>query len=57
MNEKEYSGNFYGTEKVEETPDECPSCLYQNKEAVKDVEECPNCYYIPEREEEAEEKK
>lgn len=47
MSEKKFTGNFYGAEKVEETPDECPNCLYQKKEVEKEVEECPNCYYKP----------
>ena len=47
MSDKKYSGNFYKTDKIEETPDDCPNCLYQNKKAEKDPDECPNCYYIP----------
>ena len=35
---------------IEETPDDCPNCLYQNKKAEKDPDECPNCYYIPNKE-------
>ena len=50
MSDKKYSGNFYKTDKIEETPDDCPNCLYQNKKAEKDPDECPNCYYIPNKE-------
>ncbi len=47
MKEKEYSGNFYETDKTEELPEECPNCLYQKKEPEKNLEECPNCHYKP----------
>jgi hypothetical protein len=26
MSDKKYSGNFYKTDKIEETPDDCPNC-------------------------------
>ncbi|MFR1062268.1 MAG: hypothetical protein ACLSEY_18270 [Enterocloster sp.] len=35
MKDKEYSGNFYEADKVEELPDECPNCLYQKKRYPK----------------------
>ena len=47
MKDKEYSGNFYEADKVEELPDECPNCLYQKKDIQTGVEECPNCHYNP----------
>ena len=54
MSEKKFSGNFYGTGKVEETPDQCPNCLYQKKDVEEDLDECPNCHYIPNKEKEKE---
>ncbi len=45
MSEKKYTGNFYGGGKPKETPDTCPSCMYQKKEVETDVEECPSCMY------------
>lgn len=46
MSDNKISGNYYKTDKVEPTPDECPNCMYQNKNAKKDLEECPNCHYV-----------
>lgn len=56
MSKNQYSGNFYKTDKVEETPDDCPNCMYQNKKAEKNPVDCPNCYYIPNKSKENKEK-
>ena len=52
MSDKKYSGNFYKTDKIEETPDDCPNCLYQNKKAEKDPDECPQLLLHSQQEEE-----
>ena len=48
MEEKKNTG-FYGNTagKADESPEDCPSCIYQNKEAQKKkvTETCVNCCY------------
>ena len=57
MEEKKVTG-FYGDTagKAEESPEECPSCIYQNKEAQKKkgAENCVNCWYTGAKEEDKE---
>lgn len=51
MSENKYSGNFYHKDdtKEQEKIDDCPNCIYQQKQVNDQTEDCLNCYYIPKK--------
>ena len=59
MEQKKNPG-FYGNTagKADESPEECPSCIYQNKEAQKKkaTETCVNCWYSNKTKDDGEQK-